>query len=367
MAQGKEQRRRTRLRPTHVWTSLVRFLTILVVFCTTYILIMPAVTVGDGDTEETGIHVEESTAEPGSTAETTSSVETMGYSEGTTEEIVSGNAESQQNTTVTEPEAYVSESPEDTVDTISSVDPAQSESSESTASPTIADNNILAENTTETQQETILAEQTQAVSPLTFDGEDYHVSLTYDAIAGIPENAYLSVTEITPDNEQYAELLSSARKALNIAEDEPLPQQMARFFDIAILDPDSNEITVQSGVTVSIAYDQPIVIERPEDANVVHFDHEQEEPTVMDVNPESTEEGTVDTVSFETDSFSIYGVIYTVDFRYGEYQYSMEGGTSILLSQLFTSLGITQSATDVANVEVSNNACYRCQHTVSKK
>lgn len=343
MAERKEQRRRTRLRPTHVWTSLVRFLTILVVFCTTYILIMPAVTVGDGDTEETGIHIEESTAEPESTAET---------------ETVSLNTDSPENT------ADTVQNSEGSDYTVSSADPAPSEGTESeepSESQVTADNNIPAENTAETQQETIPEEQPQALLPLTFDGEDYHVTLTYDETAGIPENAYLSVTEITADNEQYAELLSSARKALNIAEDEPLPQQMARFFDITILDPDNNEITVQSGVTVSIAYDTPVAVGEPEDANVVHFDHEQEEPTVMDVNPESTEEGTVDTVSFETDSFSIYGVIYTVDFRYGEYQYSMEGGTSILLSQLFTSLGITQSAADVTTIEVSNDTLISVQ------
>ncbi|MBQ0037615.1 MAG: Cna B-type domain-containing protein [Clostridiales bacterium] len=60
-------------------------------------------------------------------------------------------------------------------------------------------------------------------------------------------------------------------------------------------------------------------------------------------------------VSFETDGFSVYVLYtYTVDFHYGEYDLSVEGESSIMLSKLFGSMGIDRSAKDVRSVTFSD-------------
>ena len=48
-------------------------------------------------------------------------------------------------------------------------------------------------------------------------------------------------------------------------------------------------------------------------------------------------------VTVENDKLSGYAVKYTVDFHYGDYDYSIEGGSEILLSKLFEILGIEES------------------------
>lgn len=63
---------------------------------------------------------------------------------------------------------------------------------------------------------------------------------------------------------------------------------------------------------------------------------------------------TVHKVDFSSDAFSVYVLAYTVDFHYGDYEWSLEGGQSILLSVLFTILGIEKDILDVESVTFSN-------------
>jgi hypothetical protein len=62
-----------------------------------------------------------------------------------------------------------------------------------------------------------------------------------------------------------------------------------------------------------------------------------------------TQEATVDgnSISFTTDSFSDF-IVYTVDFHYDGYTYSIPGESSILLSELFDAIGFTAYTADYA-------------------
>ena len=55
-------------------------------------------------------------------------------------------------------------------------------------------------------------------------------------------------------------------------------------------------------------------------------------------------------VSFDVDSFSAF-IVFTVDFEYGEYTYSISGKESILLSELFAALKIEQPMAEITSVE----------------
>ena len=76
--------------------------------------------------------------------------------------------------------------------------------------------------------------------------------------------------------------------------------------------------------------------------NAVHFD-DNGETSVLEANPQG-EGSEISSVSFDTDSFSVFGIVYTVDFEYSVngkmYQFSLPGGEKITLSDLVEVLGI---------------------------
>ncbi|MBR2260051.1 MAG: LPXTG cell wall anchor domain-containing protein [Blautia sp.] len=80
---------------------------------------------------------------------------------------------------------------------------------------------------------------------------------------------------------------------------------------------------------------------------------------------DNTEDITQETVTFEADSFSVYGVIYTVDFSYSVngkiYQFSLPGGGFVSLADLVEVLGIIEGANsgktgDDNGFEIAENA-----------
>ncbi len=195
---------------------------------------------------------------------------------------------------------------------------------------------------------------------LTVRGRDYTVTLAYGAEAKIPENAVLEVTEIESGTSAYEKYLEQAKAAMGLDEDRVLPKELARFFDIRIM-ADGKEVQPAANVSVNITFDQPVVetdspADTQIDASAVHFGKEGAEVVeVSDTDASSVE--------FEAESFSIYGIIYTVDFFYGEYSYTIEGGTSMLLSELIKALRIADDETAfigrVENVEFSDEKLLR--------
>ena len=55
-----------------------------------------------------------------------------------------------------------------------------------------------------------------------------------------------------------------------------------------------------------------------------------------------------DEISFKTDSFSTF-IVFTVDFEYEDFAYSIKGESSILLSELFAALNIEQDLSAVTS------------------
>ena len=218
---------------------------------------------------------------------------------------------------------------------------------------------------------------------LTARDESYIITMTYTPEADIPQDAYLQAEEIL-EEEIYDTHLEETRKALNEAagtdqqtengiyagpaieeesqfvslqsltadpeEPEPAPAPepeivYARFFDITILDADGNEVSPKAPVKVSIelldADQEEEVIQSADSAQVVHFGEEKTE--VMEAE---TLEDTVAGVSFDAEGFSVYGVVYTVDFHYETkdenepkaFDFSMHGGSSVTLRELAEAL-----------------------------
>lgn len=137
---------------------------------------------------------------------------------------------------------------------------------------------------------------------LASDGNNYRITVTYDYNAGVPANAQLSVTEITPesDPEAYADYLARIGNAMGWEGE----ASYARLFDIKILDGNGEKVELNAPVNVTIALaDKATDAETPE-TQVMHFADDAEEPDVV----QGVEvEGEV--VSFAADSFSVYAIV----------------------------------------------------------
>ena len=163
----------------------------------------------------------------------------------------------------------------------------------------------------------------------TASGETYKITLNYDENSGIPEGSTLNVEEILPGDERYNEYLEMALKAAGqtteaeeaategavteegteVSEEAAVTEettetiipenQYARFFDIEIRNNDQKiEPTGKVSVTVELA-DMPK--DKQDTLKVVHFT----EAEAILVKADATSES----ITFDADSFSVYGVI----------------------------------------------------------
>ena len=225
-----------------------------------------------------------------------------------------------------------------------------------------ADNNVSTspeEDSSGTSAEDERKEITDALQMKTLkaSGKDYTVTLTYDESSKIPEGASLTVSEISKDSKEYQTYLEETKKAMGLKEEETLPGLAARFFDIKIM-VGGKEFNPESGVSVEITYAEPLAEHSETEVNAVHFADEKAEAEMIEANTAEVQDDGKATVEFTAESFSVYGVIYTVDFHYevnGKmYEFSIPGGGFASFYKIVEVLGIsnlgTQSGSGDENV-----------------
>ena len=127
--------------------------------------------------------------------------------------------------------------------------------------------------------------------------------------------------------------------------------------DISFIDREGNE--VQPAVPIMVVITPSEAPKQAEDVSVVHVDSSGKAQAVEEIQT------TEDAVVFEAESFSVYAVVYTVDFEYSVngriYNFSMDGGTTMSFKQLVLELGIAANdeeaesfINEVANVTFSD-------------
>ena len=163
------------------------------------------------------------------------------------------------------------------------------------------------------------------------DGSTVTVTVDAPAEAGIPQGAELRVQEVARGSADWQGYEERALGAIGADEAE-----LARFFDIAIVGEDGAEIQPAEPVSVEIALaDAPVA----GDASVVHFGEETE------VVPATEDAGVA---TFDASGFSVYGVVYTVDFHWNvdgqDFEYNLQGGDAIGLRDLVQALGVVKDA-----------------------
>ena len=184
---------------------------------------------------------------------------------------------------------------------------------------------------------------------LSYEGNGYAVSADCDAKAGLPEGTELAVSELDQGAEDYQALYDEALQAVQVAEggEEVSDFGFARFYDISLLSEDG-PMEPEAPVDVTISYDKAIKADDADHLRIVHFGENGPEVLAPDQVSYDMARGKLKAAAFAAESFSVYAVVYTVDFAYevdGEtFEYSMEGGGSIGLRTLLPLLGVVDES-----------------------
>lgn len=183
----------------------------------------------------------------------------------------------------------------------------------------------------------------------------FEITADFDK-AGLPEDVELSAEEITGSDQDYEVLYEDALQA--VREDsgnKTSDLAFAKFYDISLYS-DGERIEPDGPVDVTISYDKALKVSDADNLRIVHFALDEETgevtPEVLDQKQVSAEikNDKMTAATFEAASFSVYAVVYTVDFSYEvngkTYSYSMQGADTVSLRSLVETLHIYEQSAD---------------------
>ena len=142
-----------------------------------------------------------------------------------------------------------------------------------------------------------------------FQAADYLVTAAYGPEAGFPADTEMKVREIRPDTPEYALYSGMTEETLG---EEWSEITLERYFDITFVS-GGKEVEPQADVDVQIIFKDVIELTEEHDVQAVHI--ENNEAKVIESETDSNEDAAkrsgevIDTVSFTSDSFSVFGVV----------------------------------------------------------
>lgn len=182
---------------------------------------------------------------------------------------------------------------------------------------------------------------------------DAVIALIVSEEEALPEGAYIEAYEIGQESPEYAQYRTQAENAVSESSGGTAKAvTMARFFDITIMDPQEGEYEPVYPVQVVITYDRNAVSPEngtesrqaaapgsEEELSLLHFTGGNAEI----VEPDTVESGSgEEALSFTAESFSVYGIVYTVDYTIDvngiARGFTMPGGGVISLPELLSAL-----------------------------
>ena len=252
---------------TKYWKGLVTFLAALVVFVTTYALILPAITL-DEETAGAQGGIDVTAGQDIDAADPSDAADDGTVPDATGDEDISEPADV--------PDGDDADMPEEDAD---------------------ADVSDVPENVDAAGADS---------GPVTIGASDetYNIEVTYDESAGIPDDAELAVEEITDEADEYDEYMERTEEALG----KDRVVAFARFFDIKIM---SGDEEIQPLNNVDVRIEIPEIL-KAKDAEAIHFgtpenEGDEVEDIVLDSEIKKAPDGTE--VSFSTDGFSTYAIV----------------------------------------------------------
>lgn len=244
--------------------KIVNLIAILVVFATTYALILPALTLDQDKVEQTpGIHTGTSSTDEPPTDQSHLPESTIAVlQESMTQDMV--------------------EAPQTEVSDASAPTELQDQSPPQLSNETASEHERITEPTMMVQK-----------------GDGYELTAAFDASAQFPREVELKVRELDSQSEEYRVHFEKAKEALGASE-----LSYARFFDIQFLH-DGQEVEPASPVRIHIKNDSAVQLGEDSKLKIVHFEeNNQVEVVKAETKAENKQ---VSEVSFQADSFSIYG------------------------------------------------------------
>lgn len=179
------------------------------------------------------------------------------------------------------------------------------------------------------QSEQVLDEDIQAQDDqmqsgsISFSGKGYEVSMECDG-AGLPEGTQLVAEEIGKSDKSYEGLYEDALNAVRKdSENKVSDLAFAKFYDISLMAGDEC-IEPENPVEVNISLDEALKASDAKNVRIVHFAVNKK---TGEVKPEvlaqkkvdaSVKSGKLTDTTFEAKSFSVYALVYTVDFTLEE-------------------------------------------------
>ena len=245
------------------YRKVVNLVAIIVVFATTYALILPAITLeSDKASQLSGISISE-----------------------TTTETQSNEA----------PPVEVTEATSQAVEESSAIE--QTTTTTSVTSTTEVSSEPQTTEATEVDQR-LITEATEFVHK----GKDYEVIARFDASAKMPKGVELKVKEIEAGTDTYKSRFNIAKATLGAR-----ALTFARFFDISFVH-DGKEIQPEAPISIQIKTDSNIKLKEETKVDAVHFQSANKAEVVPEVET-NEENNQVSEISFDAGSFSDYGVV----------------------------------------------------------
>ena len=196
------------------------------------------------------------------------------------------------------------------------------------------------------------------------ESDDFVVAVEgKDAV--LSEDMSVAVREIEQSDkkqkEEYESLYNDALEAVQKAQEKeglekPSDFAFAKFYDISLMD-GTEAVQPGSAVDVKISFSEELQKElKVTDSGKVHIVHFAVDEETGEVTPEvldtestdvTVENKKITEAAFTTESFSVFAVVYTVDFHWTvdgkEYEYNMIGGSTVSLHNLIEALGVLEN------------------------
>lgn len=170
-----------------------------------------------------------------------------------------------------------------------------------------------------------------AAGQLLHEGEGFSLSAAYGAKAGLPENTELTVEEITEKDKDYQAWYDETLKALQESRggSNINKLKLAKFYDIT-LTADGEALQPQVPVDLTITYDKALKVKDADHVRIVHFAADEDGKLIPEVLDPDKVELTIDKkkmseAAFAADSFSMYALVCTKE-EITEETLSADGG-----------------------------------------
>ena len=275
----------------------------VVVFVTTYALILPAITLDkDSAKDKTGMSIKTEQEDVSKDADTPAvSDDSKSTGDVKDDSENAGVSDQMQEKTVSDKTAGQGSEDKAAVGN-------GSENKSTTDADNKADNNKAAD-----KEKSAAA----AAQDLQFKGNDFKVVVKCDEKANLPEGTKLKVKEIRKDSKDtaeqtlYKDYYKKATKAVrDEAGNKKKELKFARFFDISFETKDGKEIEPSSKVNVKIVYDKAVDMKKVDDIKAVHFEEKLGVVKTELIKADATVKNEKMTkAGFDAKKFSVYGLV----------------------------------------------------------